>query len=176
MAVEDIDFLRFLWWPGGNVTKEHITFRMTVHHFGAVSSPSCVCYALKQIAKDNKADFPSEVIETINNNFFVDDCLKSVSSEDVAISMVKNLTSLCQKGGFRLAKWISNSRKVLQSVSEENRAKDIQQLDLDQDKLPVERALGLQWSVEADTFSIQDLLEKSTLHKARHSICGKLCL
>lgn len=119
LAVEDVDFLRFLWWPGGESTKEPITFRMTVHLFGAVSSPSCVCYALKQIAKDNEADFPSEVIETVNNNFYVDDCLKSVPSEEVAISMVKNLTSLSQKGGFRLAKWISNIRKVLQSVSEE---------------------------------------------------------
>ncbi len=110
---------------------------------------------MKQTAKDNEADFPSEVIETVNNNFYVDDCLKSVPSEEVAISMVKNLTSLCQKGGFRLTKWISNSRKVLQSVSEENRAKDIQQLNLDRDKLPVDRALGLQWSVEADTFQFK---------------------
>ncbi len=155
VAVEDVDFLRFLWWPGGESTKEPITFKMTVHLFGAVSSPSCSCYALKQTAKDNEADFPSEVIETVNNNFYVDDCLKSVPSEEVAISMVKNLTSLCQKGGFRLTKWISNSRKVLQSVSEENRAKDIQQLNLDRDKLPVERALGLQWSVEADTFQFK---------------------
>nr|XP_021331052.1 uncharacterized protein LOC110439398 [Danio rerio] len=128
---------------------------MTVHLFGAVSSPSCASFALKQTAKDNEGDFPLEVIETINNNFYVDDCLKSVSCEEKAISMAKDLTCLCQKGGFRLTKWISNSREVLQSISQENRAKDIQQLDLDRDKLPVERALGLQWSVDVDTFQFK---------------------
>lgn len=155
VAAEDVDFLRFLWWPGGELNKEPITYRMTVHLFGAVSSPSCASFALKQTAKDNEGDFPLEVIETINNNFYVDDCLKSVSCEEKAISMAKDLTCLCQKGGFRLTKWISNSREVLQSISQENRAKDIQQLDLDRDKLPVERALGLQWSVDADTFQFK---------------------
>ncbi|GAA6096907.1 uncharacterized protein LOC110438294, partial, partial [Tachysurus ichikawai] len=77
VAEEDVDFLRFLWWPDGEISKEPIPFRMTVHLFGAVSSPSCACYALRRIAKDNQADFSEEVTETINNNFYMDDCLKS---------------------------------------------------------------------------------------------------
>ncbi|KAI2668803.1 hypothetical protein H4Q32_005610 [Labeo rohita] len=43
---EDKDFLRFLWWPNGDVTQDIIEYRMTVHLFGAVSSPSCACFAL----------------------------------------------------------------------------------------------------------------------------------
>jgi hypothetical protein len=52
---------------------------------------------------------------------------------------------MCKKGGFKLTKFVSNSRKVLESVPEEERAKEIKGLDLGQDKLPVERALGVWW-------------------------------
>lgn len=41
VAEEDRDFLRFLWWPDGDLSKEPTGYRMTVHVFGAVSSPSC---------------------------------------------------------------------------------------------------------------------------------------
>ena len=47
VPVEDRDFLRFLWWPGGNLAKGLEEYRMTVHLFGAVSSPSCVNFAMR---------------------------------------------------------------------------------------------------------------------------------
>lgn len=149
----DRDFLRFLWWPEGDLTKQLSVFRMTVHLFGAVSSPSCAIFALRKTAEDNQGDFPAEVIQTVKENFYVDDCLKSMASEDEAVLMVKHLTMLCQRGGFTLTKWISNSRSVLQALPEEHRAKDLKELDMDRDELPVERALGLQWCVEDDTFT-----------------------
>lgn len=40
------DFLRFLWWPQGNVEDAPVEFCMTLHLFGAVSSPSIVNFAL----------------------------------------------------------------------------------------------------------------------------------
>ncbi len=53
VAEDDVDFLRFLWWADGNLKQEATTYRMIVHLFGAVSSPSCACYALRQMAEDN---------------------------------------------------------------------------------------------------------------------------
>lgn len=41
---------------------------------------------------------------------------------------------------------------MLLTIKEEERGKDIRCLDLDEDQLPVDRALGLQWSMEDDTF------------------------
>lgn len=38
VSEEDKDFLRFLWWPGGDVSLTPVEYRMTVHLFGAVSS------------------------------------------------------------------------------------------------------------------------------------------
>jgi hypothetical protein len=61
---------------------------------------------------------------------------------------VKEVRSVCARGGFKLTKWTSNSRAVLASVTAEERAKEVKDLDLDKDKLPVERALGMRWDTE----------------------------
>lgn len=70
VAAKDVDFLRFLWWPEGDVDQRAVEHRMLVHLFGAVSSPSCASFALKRTAEDNKGNFASEVIHTIKNNFY----------------------------------------------------------------------------------------------------------
>ena len=173
VAEEDKDFLRFLWWPDGNVSTGIVEYRMSVHLFGAVSSPSCASYALRKTAEDNQAHFSSEVVKTVKQNFYVDDCLKSLPSEEESVVMVKALNDLCLKGGFTLTKWISNSRTVLQSIEEEHRAKDWKELDLDRDELPVERALGLQWCVESDTFKFKMMVKEQP--QSRRGLLSIIC-
>lgn len=88
------------------------------------------------------------VVETVQHNFYVDNRLKSSTTEAEAAQLIHGLIAVCGRGGFSLEKWISNSRAVLRGLSDEQRAKELKMLDLDDDKLPVERALGLQWCVE----------------------------
>ncbi|XP_073783913.1 uncharacterized protein isoform X2 [Danio rerio] len=64
VAEEDTDFLRFLWWPDGDINQDSVEYRMKVHLFGAVSSPSCACYALRRTAEDNKDDFPEKEVSS----------------------------------------------------------------------------------------------------------------
>ena len=56
-AKSDVDFLRFLWWPNGDVGKPPVEHCMLVYVFRAVSSPSCANFALRQTARDNKSAF-----------------------------------------------------------------------------------------------------------------------
>ena len=44
---------------------------------------------------------------------------------------------------------------MLQTIQEEDRAKEVKNLDLDQSSLPMERALGMHWDVETDKFGFQ---------------------
>ncbi|KAL0150572.1 hypothetical protein M9458_054165 [Cirrhinus mrigala] len=87
VAKEDVNFLRFLCWPNGNINTELAEYRMLVHIFGAVSSPSCATFALLKTADDNQMDYPADVISTIRQNFYVDDCLKFVSTEEQAVAL-----------------------------------------------------------------------------------------
>lgn len=160
---EDRDFLRFLWWPEGDTTRDLVEYRMTVHLFGATSSPSCAAYALRKTGDDNQSECSSEVLQSITQNFYVDDYLKSSGTPQEASRIIEELTTLCLKGGFRMEKWISNSRVVLQNIVKEERAQDLKELDLDRDQLPVERALGLQWCVETDTFKFRMEMKQQPL-------------
>ena len=152
---EDRNLLRFLWWPEGDTSQELEEYRMTIHLFGAVSFPTCANFALQKTAEDNNSTFNREVSDTVKFNFYVDDCLKSVPTEKQAICLVKNLREMCSLGGFKLTKWVSNSHTVLASIPDDDRAKQIRNLDLDREKLPNDRALGLYWDIEKDIFSFR---------------------
>ncbi|KAJ8049692.1 hypothetical protein HOLleu_02542 [Holothuria leucospilota] len=85
---------------------------MMVYLFGATSSPSCALFALNQIAKDNRESFSEEAVRTVNEIFYVEDCLKSVKTKEQVDALVKESRALLHRGDFRLAKWVSNSRDV----------------------------------------------------------------
>ena len=80
-------------------------------------------YALRRTAMEFGHQFSQEVPKILLENFYVDDCLKSVATEDQAISLVRDLKKLCSMGGFNLTKLVTNSRTVLNSVSKSDRSK-----------------------------------------------------
>lgn len=121
---EDKNFLCFLWWTEGDMSQAPAEYRMSTHLFGAVSSPSCACYALRRTAEDNQAQFSSEVVQTVGQNSYVDDCLKSFPLEEEAVSMVQALSVNPPLWQISLTKWSSNSWAVLQTIEEQQRAKE----------------------------------------------------
>ena len=92
---EDRNFLRFFWWPDGNLSLEPEQYQMNVHIFGAVSSPSCANLALKRIADDFKDQIGTETAHTLKRNFYVDDCLRSEETEKAAIERVHEVVNAC---------------------------------------------------------------------------------
>ncbi|XP_068756177.1 uncharacterized protein [Montipora capricornis] len=122
---------------------------MTVHLFGATSSPGCANYALKKAASDYKGQCGREAGDFVKKNFYVNDGLKSVATPEAAITLVKDTKKLCEKGGFNLHKFICNHKSVIDAIPNEDRSKDLQNLDITKDTLPIERALGVQWCVES---------------------------
>ena len=115
---------------------------MQVHLFGATSSPSCANFGLRKVAEDNEEKFSCDVIETVKRNFYKDDCLKSVKTEDTAITLADQLSKLLQNGGFRQTKWCQVQKKVIESIPQGERAKSVKLLNFDH--LPSEPALGIQ--------------------------------
>jgi hypothetical protein len=76
--------------------------------------------------------------------------LRALKNEEIAIKVAKSSMSLLSRGGFKLTKFMSNSRRVLEAVPVERRA--LPDLDLSLDQLPIERTLGVHWNVEDDAF------------------------
>ena len=88
------DYLRFLSWPNGDITKEPVDFQMCVHLQGATSSPSCANYALRETAKTYKDEFGEDAANTFIRNFYVDDMLKSCPDSQSAIKMIPNVVKM----------------------------------------------------------------------------------
>ena len=127
---------------------------MLVHIFGAKDSANCVIYALQRTARDNCADFDSITFETMLKSFYMDDCLKSVEDVDTMIRLATQLIEMCKRGGFRLTKFLSNSKAVLDSLPA-SELSPTAILNLDGEG--VERALGVHWDTANDMiiFSVQ---------------------
>lgn len=47
VAPKHRDVLCFLWWPDGDIEAPPVSYRMTVHLFGGIWSPSCAAFALR---------------------------------------------------------------------------------------------------------------------------------
>jgi len=147
---KDTGALRFLWWKDGDLEREPSEYKMLVHLFGATSSPSVCCFALRKTAEDNAHLYSSEAIDTVLRNFYMDDCLKSVETIEEAIKLQEELRSLLARGGFRLTKWMSSDKDVLPTIPESERVPSVQSLAIDE--LLTERTLGVEWNIKADTF------------------------
>ena len=78
---ENRNVLRFLCGDNGNFDSHPTEYRMTVHLFGATSSPGFTNFALKKTASDYQVQCGSE------KNFYVDDSLKSVSMLQVKFDL-----------------------------------------------------------------------------------------
>lgn len=109
-------------------------------------------YALQKCTEGNKAFFSQQVIDTVLNSFYVDNCLASIGSEEEVINLYSDLRDICARGGFHLTKWITNSCSILAVIPEEERANEVKDLDLDCDLLPVEQALVVRWCLQSDAF------------------------
>jgi hypothetical protein len=140
---EDQNLLRFLWWTDGNMENEPDE-----------SAPACANFALTCTADDNESEYGVTVAETLRKNFYVNDVLKS-TPEDEAIDLSKKVKEVCAKGGFNLTKFVGNTERIINQTPQEHRAENVKNLSLGQDKLPMERVLGVHWCIESDVFKFR---------------------
>ena len=131
---------------------------------------------MRKTASENEVEVGTAAAKTMHRNFYVDDCLKSVSTKAEAKDLISCLCQACGKGGFHLTKFICNEHDMLETVPEEERSKDVKTLDLNYDDLPIERALGVHWYVESDTFGFYILVkDKPLTRRGILSIVSSIC-
>ena len=145
----DCKVLRFLWRE--NSTDPISVYEYGRHMFGAKSSPACVNYALQQVGRDSRDD-NGMVANFINRNFYMDDFVKSVASEEEAVDVYRSLQKSLADRGFQLTKWICNSDKVMKEISPEDRSVALSKTFEAQPLAP--SILGLQWNVDSDSLVI----------------------
>ena len=126
---------------------------MNVHLFGKTDSSCCSNWALRKTALDNQQQFNENVVNTVFKRFYMDDYLDSFDDPKTAVKTITCVAALLKLAGFDLAKFISNSRDILKEISPGNLSPKIVNLDLD--KLPIERALGISWDPNSDMLTFK---------------------
>ena len=64
-------------------------FRMKVHLFGNTSSPAVATFGLRKTAEVEEAKFGTDAKEFVDNDFYVDDGLKSTPTTEEAVDLLK---------------------------------------------------------------------------------------
>ena len=64
-------------------------YQMLVHIFGATDSSCCANFAVNTVAKGNSENCRAMKVETVLRSFYVDDLIKSVTSEQKTASLIK---------------------------------------------------------------------------------------
>ena len=147
------DFLRFLWYENNDPNGAIVEYRMTVHIFGNTSSPAIATFGLRKTAEVGETEFGSDAKEFVDNDFYVDDGLKSVPNSQQAIDLLQRTQAMLATGNLRLHKISSNNPKVTDAFPPDDRATDLRDLDLNHVSAPVQRSLGVSWDLTADAFT-----------------------
>ncbi|XP_033114267.1 uncharacterized protein LOC117114688, partial [Anneissia japonica] len=132
---------------------------MLVHVFGAKSYPGCANYSLKDVAKRLSDKYGQDASEFVQNNFYVDDGLQSVETADEAIDLIQRTVAMLKEGGFKLHKFLSNSKQVLKALPDDCIASNVSQKDLS--NLPTERTLGILWDPTLDVFTFEGNMKEN---------------
>ncbi|KAI3367313.1 hypothetical protein L3Q82_008361 [Scortum barcoo] len=123
-------------------TSDIVDYRMRVHLFGNSPSPAVAVYGLRRAAKEAEADYGSDARRFVDREFYVDDALKSFSTEEEAISVLGRAQKMLAASNLRLHKIASNRPAVIEAFPSEDRSKDVNSLDLFVDDLPIQRFLA----------------------------------
>jgi len=165
------NYLRF-FWIDDSAKHKIAEYRLTVHLFGATSSPSVASYALRRTASDN-LHFSKETRSAVQRNFYVDDLLCSVETDEEAVKLLPEIRSLLKTGGFELSKFATNSKVLYDEIITMNLEASMinipsnKLLNISDDKINSKSmsynetnnfALGLRWNIERDvlTYNIRE--------------------
>ena len=116
---------------------------MKVHTFGNTFSPAVATFGVRKTAQVAEPMFGSHAIEFVENDFYVDDGLKSVASSQQAIDLLQRTQAMLATANFRLNKISSNDPHVMNAFPLNDRAADLRDIDPNPDSAPIQRSLGV---------------------------------
>ncbi|KAK7944873.1 hypothetical protein WMY93_000601 [Mugilogobius chulae] len=149
---EDKPLMRFIWRSDRD--KPPDIYEWQVLPFGTTCSPCCASFALQQHVIQHSQ--PEEDVRfTVEQCFYVDNCLQSVTSVEEARQLVDKLRALLALGGFDIRQWASNKPEVICHLPPEARSYKLE-LWLSHDKAEAqESTLGLSWHCDTDTLGFK---------------------
>ena len=153
------DFVRFFWRPKENEAIK--IMRLKVLPFGLRCSPFVAMSCLRELGKTLQGSYP-RACNFVLENFYVDDFIAGASSVEDALALINDVSLVCESGGFKLRKWVSNSEQVLEGI-QRNLIAEPHTFSLSGE---CSKVLGLFWCPGTDTFGfVSTNVEKEVVTK-----------
>ncbi|XP_028847241.1 uncharacterized protein LOC114796892 [Denticeps clupeoides] len=154
------DYLRFLWYEDNDPKKGICDYRMKVHVFGNSPSPAVAIHCMRRAAVEGEKEHGHDAKQFVMRHFYVDDGLASTETAEEAIKVLTSAQSMLAQSNLKLHKIASNDHKVVEAFPAAERAKDLKDLDLEKDNIPLQRSLGVLWNLENDCFTFHVTTEQ----------------
>ncbi len=139
----DRNYLRFLWFRENNPENEVTELCMNVHVFENSPSPAVAMYCLRSAALEGKNKFGRDALQFVEQDFYMDNGLKSLPSPEMAINLLKKTQDMLAGSNLKLNKLASNSKEVMRVFPFEDYANSLKELDLGVNSLSMQRSLCL---------------------------------
>ena len=149
---------RFLW-RDMDTNKPPDTYIPLVVMFGDKPSGAIAMTAMHLTADMYKSLYPEAAI---TRNSYVDDILKSTSSRQAAIELIREVDYILGKGGFKVKKWIISGNDAHSGTSVH--ATDSYET----------MTLGLRWKPKDDVFAFKYEVKKLQAAATKSETVGKL--
>lgn len=118
--------------------------------YGTASAPYLAVKTLQQHALNNLSTAP-RACKIILEDFYVDDLFSGCETDEAAIELQKELTSVLASGGFPIRKWTSNSVQLMNETVDEDRELKVHEFEAD----GTVKTLGLLWYPQTDQYGFK---------------------
>ena len=119
MAPSSRPLHRFLWRDLGQ-SRPPVEYQFNSLVFGVNSCPYEVQFVSQKHATANKKQ-NSKAAETILESTYMADSMDSVPSAEECLELYDQLSKLWESAGMHTRKWLSNSKRILEKIPEEDR-------------------------------------------------------
>ena len=156
VSPKDRNALRLFWRENNNGVVSD--YKMNVHLFGKNDSLCVANFALKKAGADKKDIIHPSVVTSIDQDFYMDDFLKSDNSEEHLTRITKTVISVLKESRFRLTKFVSNNQHILNQLPE-TEVLHKKAVAEQHNRVSTHKALRILWNVKTDLLcSILDRL------------------
>ncbi|WP_171480075.1 hypothetical protein, partial [Acinetobacter baumannii] len=108
-------------------------------------------------------------VQPIIHQHYGDDYLDSFFSLKEANETVKQVIKVHEYGGFHIRNFISNNRKLIETIPADRRQEKTSIVPLEEKQQEFEKILGVQWDTKMDCLSFKvDLQEFKNTDEATH--------
>ncbi|XP_046671229.1 uncharacterized protein LOC124361230 [Homalodisca vitripennis] len=116
---KQLDLQRILWRQGRDQPLK--VYRLKTVTYGTAAAPFLAIRTLHQLATDERSTYPIASSIALSD-FYVDDLMTGAKTLEDAKVIQTQMSQMLNSGGFNLRKWNSNSKELLETIPDKNRA------------------------------------------------------